>query len=72
MYETLDDELIDQQRRSWEALGRCLTDHFEFDSEHKEEEQNLRKLFATAREDLLNRRKEIVNIEKARQKHEHN
>ena len=68
MYEVVDDWLIDQQRRSWLALGRCLTDQFEFDENHKQEEQNLRKLFDIGREDLLNRRKDIVHTEKAEQK----
>ena len=66
MYEVLDDELIDQQRRSWEALGRCLTDHNEF-PKNQDEERNLRKLLDTAKEDLLKRRKEIVSMEKSKQ-----
>lgn len=59
MYEVLDDALLDQQRRSWEALGRCLTDQYDF-PENKEEEQKLRKLFDKAKNDLIKRRLDII------------
>ena len=63
MHEVVDYELLRQQERSWDALGRCLTDQYDFPNLHAEEKE-LRKRMGTAKEDLVKQTAQLLRMVK--------